>query len=179
MKIVLTSQQPSVKMSLAKPVMMSPSKCVGMFLRNSVQMCLVNLAGMYPMKLVLTFHILYVKILHGRSVNLSPRRSVLMSRKRFVSRLLGNIVRLFQGNRLPPVLRTIAAPSKTNLAVKYPDKPANRSRTKSPTTWMNKCAGKCLRSSAVMKLNLSRLTGRSKNVSRFLSKSVPRNLTNI
>ena len=179
LKIVLTSQQPSVRMLLAKPVMMLPSKCAGMFLSNSVRMCLVSLAGMYPMKLVQTFHILYVKILHGRSVNLSPRRNVLMSRKRFVSRLLGNIVRLFQGNRLPPVLRTIAAPSKTNLAVKYPDKPVSRSRTKSQTTWMNKCAVKFLRSSAVMKQNPSRLTERSKNVSRFLFKSVPKNLTDV
>merc|ERR1712215_313893 len=117
----------------------------------------------------------YVKMSHGRSVNLSLRRGVLTSQKRFVSRLLGNIVRLFQGNRPPPVLRTTAAPFKTNHAVRYPDKPVSRSLTKSPTTWMNKCAGKCLRSSAAMKLNPSRVTGRSKNVSRFLYKSVPRN----
>merc|ERR1712098_2448 len=122
-----------------------------------------------------TFHILYAKILHGRSVNPSPRVSVLTSHERFVSRLLGNIVRLFQGNRQPPVLKTIAAPFKTNLAVKYPDKPVNRSRTKSPITWMNKFAGKFLKSSAVMKQNRSRLTEKSKNVNRFLSKSVPTN----
>merc|ERR1711915_1164242 len=60
-----------------------------------------------------------------------------------------------------------------------PRQACEQSLTKSPTTWMNKYAGKCLRSSAVMKLNPSRLTGRSKNVSRFLFKSVPRNLTDI
>merc|ERR1712083_717930 len=115
----------------------------------------------------------------GRSVNLSPRRNVLTSQKRFVSRLLGNIVRLYQGNRLPPVLRTTAAPFKINLAVKYPGKPVSRSLTRSPTMWLNKYAVKSLRSSAVMKLNRSRLTGRSKNVGRFLFKSVLRNLTDI
>merc|ERR1712042_380720 len=179
LKIVLTSQQPSVRMLLAKPAMMLPSKCAGMFLSNSVRMCLVSLAGMYPMKLVLTFHILYVKMLHGRNVNQSQRVSVLTSQERFVSRLLGNSVRLFLDNRLPPVLRMIAAQFKTSLAVKYPDKPVSRSRTKSQTTWMNKCAVRFLRSSAVMKQNPSRLTERSKNASRFLFKSVPRNLTDM
>ena len=76
-------------------------------------------------------------------------------------------------------MKTIAAPFKTNLAVKYPDKPVSRSRTKSQTTWMNKCVAKFLRSSAEMKENPSRLTERSKNASRFLFKSVPKNLTDI
>merc|ERR1712170_324390 len=113
----------------------------------------------------------------GRSVNLSQRRSVLTSQKRFVSRLPGNIVRLSQGNRLPPVSKTIVAPFKINLAVKYLDKHVSKSRIKSPITWMNKFASKFLESSAVTKQNPSRLTGRSKHVSRFLFKSVPRNLT--
>merc|ERR1711915_613850 len=87
--------------------MMSRSKYVEMYQRNSAPMCRDSLVEMLLPNLVLIFLTLCAKMSLEKNANQSRRPNVRMFHVRFVSRLRENIARLFQGKRLLHASRTI------------------------------------------------------------------------
>merc|ERR1719268_162280 len=129
-RIALISQQLSVRMFHVKLAMISPSKYVEMYQRNSAPMCRVSLVETLLPNLVLIFLTLCAKMLLEKNANQSRRPNVLMFHERFVSKLHENIARLFLGKRLPHASRTIVAQFKINHVAKFLDKRVNRSLIK-------------------------------------------------
>merc|ERR1719268_300000 len=129
-RIALISQQPSVRMFHVELAMMSLSKYVEMYQRNSAPMCRDSLVETLLPNLVLIFLTLCAKMSLEKNATQSRRPNVRMFHERFVSRLRENIASLFQGKRPPHASRTIVAQFKINHVAKFPDKRVNRSLSK-------------------------------------------------
>merc|ERR1712098_775272 len=112
---------------MGKPVTWVPSKCAEMYRSSSVPMSLDNRVRMLQVKPVWIFLIPFVKVLLEKNVYLLRNLNVPTFQEKFVSRLQENIVKLYQGSRLQPELKTNVALCRTNRVVKFLDRLVSRS----------------------------------------------------
>merc|ERR1719357_1515120 len=97
-----------VRIKLPKNVVKFQRSTVMMLLTGSATLRMLTNATVYREPFVMTYQRLSRDKFRTKFVKMFQLKNVLTFQQRFVSRLLGNIVKLFQGNRLPPVLRTTA-----------------------------------------------------------------------